>query len=457
MFTLIKSKIYTTLLCLLIASSISSCSIISDSLRPTAKAYYGPVIRTSQKFYSLDINRTITLDASSSYHSDKSITDLTFFWELTKSPTGFQINNNSTWNSQGAVTTFKANVGGEYRFKLTVSDAKKNSISSIITLDGVEQLPTVSFLAIGDMGKGNQHQYTVAKAMKDYCVSQHCDFVMGLGDNIYSAGVSSLNDQQFTTKFEKPYKDIALPFYMVLGNHDNSGIFGGDGSFNYRGDLQVLYARKKNRPSEKWQMPARYYQVQFPQVSEINNKLLDIYGLDSTPLTSLHDPSSEFNLKKVSKKQGGWFSSKVKQSLSHWRIAFAHHPYLSNGEHGNAGKYDNANLIGGGYVVKRIAGVYFKDFLETYVCGEVDLFISGHDHTLQDLKLLNQCGKTEFIVSGAAASATTLSNNKNPKYWQSDKLGFFHVLVKANSIIIRGINVHEDGTFIIKHQRILTK
>lgn len=451
------TKIYTTLLCLLIAASMSSCSSISDSLRPTAKAYYGPVIRTSQKFYSLDINKPITLDASSSYHSDNSITELSFLWELTKSPVGFQINNNSAWNSQGAVTLFKANVGGEYRFKLTVSDSKNNSVSSIITLNTVEQLPTVSFLAIGDMGKGNLQQYRVAKAMKSYCASQQCDFVMGLGDNIYSSGVSSINDEQFITKFEKPYEDISLPFYMVVGNHDNSGLFAGDGGFNYRGDLQVLYARKKNRPSEKWRMPARYYQVQFPQVSKIENKLLDIYGLDSTPLTSLHDPSSEFNLQNVSKKQGGWFSSKVKQSLSHWRIAFAHHPYLSNGVHGNAGKYDNANLAGEGYVVNRIAGVYFKDFLETYVCGEVDLFISGHDHTLQDLKHTNQCGNTEFIVSGAAAGTTTLSENKNPKYWQSDELGFFHILVKPNSILIRGINVHEDGTFIIKHQRTLTK
>lgn len=457
MNNIINMKISAIFLYLLLALSLSSCSNISDSFSPEAKVYYGPIIKTSKKFYPLEVNKSISLDASSSSHSDKRVTNLSFLWALTSAPIGFKLDNKSTWQSQNAVTTFRANIGGEYKFKLTVSDPKSNSISSIITLNTIEQLPTVSFLAIGDMGKGSEQQYRVAKAMKNYCASQNCDFVMGLGDNIYAAGVSSVSDKQFVKKFENPYKDISIPFYMVLGNHDNSVLFDGDGSFNFRGNLQVLYFRQKNRLSEKWQMPARYYQVQFPEVNQVENKLLDIYGLDSTPLTSLHDPSSEFNLQKVSKKQGEWFKSKVDPSLSHWKIAFSHHPYLSNGEYGNAGKYDKADLANGGYVIKRVAGVYFKEFLETYVCGEVDLFLSGHDHTLQDLKSTNQCGQTEFIVSGAAASTTTLEKNRNPSNWQSDELGFFHILVKANSIIIKGINVHEDGTFIIKNQRILTK
>ena len=81
-------------------------------------------------------------------------------------------------------------------------------------------------MALGDAGKGNTAQRDVAIAMRDVCAAKGCDFALLLGDNIYDAGVDSVTDAQWQTKFELPYKDLNIPFYPTLGNHDNSSDLG---------------------------------------------------------------------------------------------------------------------------------------------------------------------------------------------------------------------------------------
>src|SRR5690606_16435034 len=76
----------------------------------------------------------------------------------------------------------------------------------------------VRFLALGDGGRGNSKQYEVAAAMEGVCAAKGCDFAIYLGDNIYSDGVSSVDDSQFEEKFESPYASLDFPFYMALGN-----------------------------------------------------------------------------------------------------------------------------------------------------------------------------------------------------------------------------------------------
>ena len=71
---------------------------------------------------------------------------------------------------------------------------------------------TVRFIAIGDMGTGDDGQYKVAAALESVCAERGCDFAIGLGDNIYEAGVDSVSDIQFQTKFEDPYKTSTSRF-----------------------------------------------------------------------------------------------------------------------------------------------------------------------------------------------------------------------------------------------------
>jgi tartrate-resistant acid phosphatase type 5 len=98
----------------------------------------------------------------------------------------------------------------------------------------------VRFIAVGDTGTGKEGQYQVADAIEKVCAAQGCDFALGLGDNIYESGVDSVDDVQWLDKFEKPYENLDFPFYMTLGNHDNS-YFAGGGLDNTKGELQVDY------------------------------------------------------------------------------------------------------------------------------------------------------------------------------------------------------------------------
>jgi len=281
----------------------------------------------------------------------------------------------------------------------------------------------VRFIAIGDSGTGEDGQYKVADAMQAVCEQRGCEFAIGLGDNIYESGVDGVHDIQFDTKFEDPYKNIQFPFYMALGNHDNSWILGGDGADNDKGEIQVEYHYRTDRQSEKWQMPARYYQFSAPLNTAV--PLVEFFAMDTNPSASAGDPSDAYNKDDYSAKQGKWLKEGFAASKAPWKIAFGHHPYISNGSHGNAGNYDS--LIG--------QGKYFKAMTEENICGNADVMIVGHTHALQWLKEKESCPGTFHIVSGAGAKTKNFvtKNNLNESYWQQDEiLGFFYIEIQGD-------------------------
>jgi tartrate-resistant acid phosphatase type 5 len=278
---------------------------------------------------------------------------------------------------------------------------------------------SVRFVAIGDAGKGNDGQKQVAAAIAAKCAARGCDFVQLLGDNIYDSGVSSVTDAQWQTKFEEPYANVAAPFWVVLGNHDNGG--SGTGNETWKGDIQVAYSMT----STKWKLPSRYYVHQAPGV--------DFFGLDTN--AGMFDQTAT---------QKSDVSSWTTQSTASWKIAFGHHPYKSNGPHGNAGAYEGLPFI------PLVNGAGVKSLLETTICGKVDVYLSGHDHSRQ--WLTDTCNGTELIVSGAGASTTDLNNN-NATHWQSDQIGFLYVSIQGNTLTGEFYGV--DGT--MEYSRTITK
>ncbi len=304
----------------------------------------------------------------------------------------------------------------------------------------------VRFIAVGDTGTGETGQYQVANAIEKVCASRGCDFALGLGDNIYEAGVESVEDVQWLEKFERPYQNLDFPFYMTLGNHDNS-YFSGGGLTNKKGEFQVDYHYQENRQSNKWNMPARYYHFSAPLKAK--RPLVDFFSLDSNPLAGLSDLDKDYWQLPYKKQQAQWFDETIKSSLGQWKIAFAHHPYISNGRHGNAGLYDYVAGLGKTY----------KDFLEQEVCHKVDVIIAGHDHDLQWLKPVESCGKTFHIVSGAGAKIRSFSNpERNPSYWQVDEvLGFFYIEIEGNEFRGTAYQLNADGEYFIAHQQTLIR
>lgn len=278
--------------------------------------------------------------------------------------------------------------------------------------------PTVRFAAFGDTGKANEGQARVAAAVANKCAASGCDFIALLGDNIYDSGVDSVDDPQWQSKFELPYAAIDLPFYAVLGNHDYGA--GGAGLEGHKGPIQVAYTMR----SRKWRMPALYYRV-----AQGPGPLVEIFGLDTNPMM--------FNLAARQKREvQAWLAA----STATWKIALGHHPYRSNGTHGNAGWYDGVPLLGSG--VKR--------FMEDVVCGNVDLYLSGHDHSRQWLTA--PCDGTELVVSGAGASATEL-RGRNAARFQAATLGFLYVRIEGRTLTAEFID--EGGR--VEFSRTLTK
>jgi hypothetical protein len=276
------------------------------------------------------------------------------------------------------------------------------------------------FIAIGDTGKASPEQWAVARAIENDCRARGCDFALMLGDNIYSSGASSIHDDQFRTKFEEPYRALEFPFYVVLGNHDYGG--GGAGNEHWKGQVQIDYTRR----SKKWKLPSAYYRWTMVDT--------DLFALDTTMQMYQLDAAQRATV-------GQWTST----TTAPWRIAYGHHPYRSNGNHGNAGAYDGTT----GVVPWSGDGV--KSFLDANICGKVDLYLAGHDHSRQ--WLTDTCGgATELVVSGAGGSGGSLPGS-NPTRFQSGSPGFLAVTVEDRTLTAQFINAKDE----IELTRVLTK
>lgn len=277
------------------------------------------------------------------------------------------------------------------------------------------------FVALGDSGKGNEGQRQVAQAMAEVCHARGgCAFALMLGDNIYDTGVDDINDAQWQEKFEIPYADLEFPFYATLGNHDYgappiASFLGGIGIDPRRGDAQVDYADV----SQKFVMPDTHYRFVEGPVEFVSLNTTSLFWADLGLVESTvgFDDENE----RMRQDLPAWAAA----STAPWRIAFGHHPYRSNGPHGNAGAYDGVaieGLVG--------SGTEIRDFMDEHIVGHFDAYLCGHDHSLQDL---GTHGGTEILVSGGGASHTDLEG-ENPAEWQADRRGFLLVEADASAL-----------------------
>ena len=283
--------------------------------------------------------------------------------------------------------------------------------------------PIVRFVALGDGGEGNDTQYAVASAMKSVCDSKSdsdgtgCQFALYLGDNFYDEGVENVYDSQFLTKFEDPYAVIDFPFYVALGNHDYGGCaFGSCGAgweFD-KADAQVMYTHF----SDKWVMPSEFY--------HFTEGHADFFALDTNAL--MWDPWFS-----TGEAQYPWFVSTDATTTGTWKIAFGHHPYRSNGRHGNAGTYEGLDWLEWlGFVTDVPLGAGVRDFMEANLCNNIDLYLCGHDHNRQWLEPV--CGM-ELMVTGAAAKTTGLEGRGNATFFEDDQnAGFVWIELRGNCL-----------------------
>jgi hypothetical protein len=277
----------------------------------------------------------------------------------------------------------------------------------------------VRFVAMGDTGTGETDQQKVGNTVAAVCKQRGCDFVQLLGDNLYESGADSADDPIWQTHFETPYAAIDLDFWVILGNHDYG--HSGAGTDFGKGKNEIDYAAK----SPKWKLPSAYWHQTFSKASGE----VEVFGLDTNMILFGRDDDQKKDIDQ-------WLAA----SKAAWKIAVGHHPYKSNGSHGNAGSYDERF----GISIPPVNGKNVKAVLEDHVCGKVDLYLSGHDHSRQWIN--ESCKGTELAVSGAGAKATELGGD-NPSLFESLELGFLYIVIEGKKLTAEFIDENGQTEF----------
>ena len=280
--------------------------------------------------------------------------------------------------------------------------------------------PTSSKLTVlvtGDAGTGGEAQYAVAAAARKVFASEPLSLTIGLGDNIYEDGAETASDDEFRTKFEEPNAGLDVPWLMALGNHDNTLLIPGDGSWLSKGDREVAY----HSLSRRWWMPSRYYSVALPA----DEPVVEFFVIDTNPLCSyvpalLGRWSAEGP---YMTEQKAWLRRALAASTARWKIVCSHHPYLNNGPHGDAGAYDGVPLL------PHVNGTFVKQWFEADICGRAYVLLAGHDHSQQILAPTAASKGSWQVISGAAGkSVDGRSHATNEAHYQDFTNSGFMVL-----------------------------
>ena len=262
-------------------------------------------------------------------------------------------------------------------------------------------------IVIGDMGKGTEDQHTVARAMKQLYKKHNIKFVIGVGDNIYPDGCTSVNDTSFQDRFEKPYS--ILPddkWYMCLGNHD----------YGYQQNIKGLIDNSKHqvdytKHSKKWFMPSKYY--------SFSKGPVEFFYLDSN-LDRMSESTIQHQLHIM--------KDKLDKSTKKWKVVIGHHTWRSVAGHGNAElRYET------------FLNDLFKD-------TKPNLYMCGHDHCKS---IIIKDGIT-LVISGNGGEVydepnVELSNMHDCQLnYFSPSLGFAILKIKKGTL---GIDFYNDTGF----------
>lgn len=202
--------------------------------------------------------------------------------------------------------------------------------------------PFLEAVVLGDWGTGGAGQREVARAIETSFGPRPPELVLTVGDNFYPRGVPSAEDPLWDRVFGRVYSGAfweAVIFRPSLGNHDHDG----------DPEAQVRYSSRDPR----WVMPARFYAFRHPLP----------YGADSVLFVAL-DTSPLEGGAKGGHDQLAWLDSVLEGARrDRWVVVYGHHPLASVGWHRPSGK--------------------LREALLPRLEGRVDLYLAGHNHSLE--------------------------------------------------------------------------
>ena len=260
-----------------------------------------------------------------------------------------------------------------------------------------ENSPSVSFIAFGDWGDGSDHQRDVAEAIGQYCLTETCEFILTLGDNFYNVGVSSIHDLQWKEKYRDIYGSLGIPFYAVLGNHDNYG----------NAQAQIDYSGIDS----SWHMPAKNYTFCWPEGQE--PCLVEFFVLNFESFDQ------------------NWLINALNESDARWKILALHHFLYSNAV--NSTKAYSDDPLG------------HNNLLLPVICDRIDLILTGHLHAFSHLQTNEDgCWINQIILGIGGHSELHPTCTNDPRVFATaDLYGFGWFEVSEKNINFRVVQT--DG------------
>ncbi len=265
-------------------------------------------------------------------------------------------------------------------------------------LADVEDDGVVRFFAVGDAGKafsrdGRQLAATtafVAALTESVCASRAggCDFGVFLGDNVYEKGIESDEERIFFEDFAERYSGgWKTPLVFILGNHDYDPVR--PTQARARAELELIESLSKKYPGKIFGR-SHFFSLKAGPV--------ELFGWDTNHLVHACDVALGETPECVQGRDGAL--REIRESSAPFKIWLGHHPYWSNGQHGNAGDFED-----GYFSLWRAGG--FAQLVQEHVLGQADLMLAGHDHNLQAFSDAFLQG-TAVVISGAGAKSTPL-------------------------------------------------
>ncbi|MCW1885449.1 metallophosphoesterase [Luteolibacter flavescens] len=283
----------------------------------------------------------------------------------------------------------------------------------------------IDLLAVGDYGTNNDKQRQVARQMAAYAgaLGRPLSCVLALGDNFYG----KFMPEEFPARFSAMYpkKDFNCPFYATLGNHDY-----GPSYDSKQGRLKADYqlARTRQSPGSRWKMPAKWYAFELP--GKTGKPLVKVIYLDGNNFEGALTPQEKLA-------QRRWLAAEMaKPTAAKWLWMVSHYPIFS--ETKSRGDAAGSKLL-------EQWGPYLKD-------GRVSLYLAGHDHNLQHLRVEGY--SPDFVVSGGGgASRYEVVPGKGRGFCMQTR-GFNHIHVTEEKMTVQFIN--PDGKRIHAYEREVT-
>lgn len=273
---------------------------------------------------------------------------------------------------------------------------------------------SLHFMAIGDWGRnGADHQIPVAKQMGKWATENPNDFILSLGDNFYPKGVVSEHDPLWHYSYENIYTDFSLQWdwYPILGNHD----------YISDPDAQVRYSKI----SRRWKMPSRYYSKEMTLKGTDGGKILMIF-IDTCPLIPefhVNPQYAPYVNNQHPEKQLEWIDATLKAADKDvkWKMVIGHHPIYTVGP-----RIKNYDTL----AVRKV----LRDIFER---NKVDVYLSGHDHSLQHLKTNDF---THQFISGAGSEVTPVTAGISYSRFEASAYGFMYFSIDKNRLNVQAID-----------------